>query len=135
MRDGLRAAFPEAELVCKAGVALEGGDTAGIAAAAEAARHADIVVLCLGEGASLNGEATSRADLDLPGHQRALAEAVLATGTPCVAIVFCGPAADRAVAGGAGRRLWSAPGCSAARPATRWATCSAAPWRRAGGSP
>ncbi len=90
VRDGLRAAFPEAELVCKAGVALEGGDTAGIAAAAEAARRADIVVLCLGEGASLNGEATSRADLDLPGHQRALAEAVLATGTPCVAIVFCG---------------------------------------------
>lgn len=87
---GLRAAFPEAELSCEAGVALEGGGTQGIAAAVEAARPADVVVLCVGEGASLNGEATSRTDLDLPGHQRALAEAVLATGTPCVAIVFCG---------------------------------------------
>ncbi len=47
-------------------------------------------MLCVGEGVTLNGEATSRTVLDLPGHQRALAEAVLATGTPCVAVVFCG---------------------------------------------
>lgn len=47
-------------------------------------------MLCVGEGVTLNGEATSRTDLDLPGHQRALAEAVLAAGTPVVAVVFCG---------------------------------------------
>ena len=88
--DGLRAAFPQAEISCAAGVAIEGGDTSGIAAAVEAAKRAEVVVLCVGEGVALNGEATSRAELDLPGHQRALAEAVLATGTPCVAIVFCG---------------------------------------------
>ena len=87
---GLRAAFSQAEIACEAGVAIQGGDTAGVAAAVEAARRADVVVLCLGEGVALNGEATSRTDLDLPGHQRALAEAVLATGTPCVAVVFCG---------------------------------------------
>ena len=87
---GLRNAFPEAEIACEAGVAIEGGDVSGVAAAVEAARRAEVVVLCVGEGTTLNGEATSRTDLDLPGHQRALAEAVLATGTPCVAIVFCG---------------------------------------------
>ena len=88
--DGLRAAFPKFELACEAGVAIEGGDTGGIAAAVEAARQADVVVLCVGEGAKLNGEATSRTNLDLPGLQRALVEAVLATGTPCVVVVFCG---------------------------------------------
>ena len=87
---GLRNAFPEAEISCQAGVAIEGGDTAGIAMAVEAAKRAEVVVLCVGEGTTLNGEATSRTVLDLPGHQRALAEAVLATGTPCVAVVFCG---------------------------------------------
>ena len=87
---GLRAAYPEAVFDHHAGVAIEGGDTEGIAVAVSAARQADVVVLCVGEGVALNGEATSRTDLDLPGHQRALAEAVLATGTPTIAIVFCG---------------------------------------------
>ncbi len=88
--DGLRAAYPDAILEHHAGVALTGGDTGGIAEAAALAGRAEVVVLCVGEGATMNGEATSRADLDLPGHQRQLAEAVLATGTPTVAVVFCG---------------------------------------------
>ena len=87
---GLRTAFPEADLDTREGVAIEGGGIDGIAAAVEAARGADVVVLCVGEGVSLNGEATSRTDLDLPGHQRALAEAVLDAGRPVVAVVFCG---------------------------------------------
>ncbi len=87
---GLRAAYPEAALRCETGVAIEGGDREGVPAAVEAARQADLVVLCVGEGVALNGEATSRTDLDLPGHQRDLAEAVLATGTPTIAVVFCG---------------------------------------------
>ncbi len=87
---GLRAAYPDAILDHHAGVSIEGGGTEGIAAAVAAAGHADAVVLCVGEGAVLNGEATSRSDLDLPGWQRRLAEAVLDTGTPVIAIVFCG---------------------------------------------
>ena len=87
---GLRRAYPEATIDHQAGVAIEGGDASGIAAAVAAARRADVVVLCVGESASLSGEATSRTDLDLPGRQRALAEAVLDAGRPVVAIVFCG---------------------------------------------
>ncbi len=87
---GLRNAYPEATIDHQAGVAIKDGDTSGIAAAVAAARAAETVVLCLGEAAYLSGEATSRTDLDLPGHQRALAEAVLDTGTPVIAIVFCG---------------------------------------------
>ncbi len=91
---GLREAYPDATLDHAAGVAIEGDDTAGIARAVEAARRADLVVLCVGEGMALSGEATSRTVLDLPGAQRALAEAVLDaardTGKPVIAIVFCG---------------------------------------------
>ncbi len=87
---GLRAAYPDADLEHCPGVAIEGGGTDGIAAAVAAAARADLVVLCLGEGVALNGEATSRTDLDLPGHQRRFAEAILDTGAPTIAIVFCG---------------------------------------------
>ncbi len=91
---GLREVFPDATLDPVAGVAVEGNDASGISGAVEAARRADLTVLCVGESATLSGEATSRTDLDLPGRQRALAEAVLdagkEAGRPVVAIVFCG---------------------------------------------
>ena len=87
---GLRAAYPQAAITHCAGVALRGGDAHGIREAVEIARAAEVVVLCVGEGATMNGEATSRSDLDLPGCQRELAEAVLAAGTPVIAVVFCG---------------------------------------------
>ena len=87
---GLRGAYPDATLHHRDGVAIEGDDTSGIAAAVDAARRSDVVVLCVGESASMSGEATSRTTLDLPGRQRALAEAVLEAGKPVVAILFCG---------------------------------------------
>ena len=87
---GLHAAYPEARIDHQPGVTIKDGDTSGIAAAVTAAKAADVVVLCVGEAAALSGEATSRTNLDLPGHQRALAEAVLDAGTPVIAIVFCG---------------------------------------------
>jgi beta-glucosidase len=60
------------------------------AAAVEAARRADVVLLFLGEEQVLSGEARSRAFLDLPGAQEALVEAVRAAGKPMVAIVMAG---------------------------------------------
>jgi beta-glucosidase len=38
----------------------------------------------------MSGEAHSRAHLDLPGHQRALVEAVVDTGTPAVVVLMSG---------------------------------------------
>ena len=87
---GLRAAFPDATIEHRPGVAVTDDDMVGIAAAVAIARGADLVVLCVGESATMSGEATSRTSLDLPGRQRALAEAVLDAGTPVVAIVFGG---------------------------------------------
>jgi beta-glucosidase len=66
----------------------------GIAAAAALCDGADAVVLCLGERATMSGEAASRATPALPGRQLDLAKAVIARahalGIPVVAIVFSG---------------------------------------------
>lgn len=73
---GLRAAWPECRLLHAAGVAIENDDVSGIAAALELCTTADAIVLCLGEAATMSGEAASRAHLGLPGKQRQFAEAV-----------------------------------------------------------
>ncbi len=65
-------------------------DTAGFAAAVEAARQSDVALLFVGEEAILSGEAHSRAHLDLPGAQRELVLAVAATGKPLVLVVLAG---------------------------------------------
>jgi beta-glucosidase len=65
-------------------------DTNGFAAAVEAARGSDVALLFVGEEAILSGEAHSRAHLDLPGAQKALVEAVAATGKPLALVVLAG---------------------------------------------
>jgi beta-glucosidase len=63
----------------------------GFSDAVGAAQKSDIVVLALGEDASImTGEASSRAHLDLPGNQQQLLEAIAATGKPIVLLVFSG---------------------------------------------
>lgn len=64
--------------------------TTGFAEAVSAARGADVALLVLGEGADMNGEAASRSNLDLPGVQQQLLEAVQGTGTPVVLVVMSG---------------------------------------------
>ena len=61
-----------------------------VAAVADAARGADLVILALDEPSQLTGEATSRADLHLPGGQAALVHAVAATGVPLAVVLVNG---------------------------------------------
>ena len=63
---------------------------ADIPAAVAAAEAADVVVLVLGEGTDLSGEAHSRAHLGLPGRQQDLLDAVAATGKPLVVALMSG---------------------------------------------
>ncbi len=63
---------------------LAAGDTAGAVTAAAAA---DVAIVMLGEDCEQYGEGTSRAHLDLPAHQQALLDAVIATGKPVVVIM------------------------------------------------
>lgn len=91
---GLRAALPQTDIRHAPGVAIESDDDSGIDAAVALCDGADAVLLCLGERATMSGEAASRATPALPGRQQALAEAVVtrarALGIPVVAILFSG---------------------------------------------
>ncbi|MGO4431273.1 glycoside hydrolase family 3 C-terminal domain-containing protein, partial [Streptomyces sp. MCAF7] len=66
-----------------------------IPAAATAAAGADVAVVVVGDRSGLFGRGTSGEgcdadDLELPGAQRALVEAVIATGTPTVVVLLTG---------------------------------------------
>ncbi len=60
------------------------------AAAVEAAKAADLVVMAVGELKGWTGENTSRAFLGLTGRQQELFDAVAESGKPIVTVLFCG---------------------------------------------
>lgn len=73
------------------GTEIRGTSDSGFAQAAEIAAQADVVLLALGEDASwMNGEAASRAFIDLPGNQQQLLERIAATGKPTALVLFSG---------------------------------------------
>jgi beta-glucosidase len=63
-------------------------------AAVAAAQAADQVVLALGETRLQSGEAEVRSNIELPGHQQALLDAVEATGKPVTVVLFNGRPLD-----------------------------------------
>ena len=72
------------------GTVIDDPSQAGFPEALQAARAADVVILALGESNRMSGEAGSRANLDLPGNQQQLLEAVVAAGKPVVLLIFSG---------------------------------------------
>jgi len=91
---GLRNVLAGTQILHEAGVDIQSDRTTGIPGAVALCERADAIVLCIGEAANMSGEAASRAQLDLPGQQRALAEAVLARarelGKRVVVVLFSG---------------------------------------------
>lgn len=57
-----------------------------------AGEYGDVIVAVLGETASMSGEASSRADITLPGKQEAILESLIATGKPVVLVLMNGRA-------------------------------------------
>ncbi len=93
--DALRAEYPEATIEYAAGTPVKVEDASGIAAAVEAARRADVVLLAVGDRAGLfgmgtSGEGTDTATLQLPGVQHQLVEAVLAANPRTVLVAITG---------------------------------------------
>ncbi len=91
----VRAEFPGATVTHATGTSVDGGETDGIAAAADLAAASDVVVLALGDRAGLFGRGTSGegcdvASLTLPGAQQQLVDAVLDSGTPAVLVLLAG---------------------------------------------
>jgi len=90
---GLRGALRDrASLVVAQGSGVEEPIAGGIEQAVAAARQADVVILAIGEGAGMSGEAQSRTEIVVPAPQQRLAEAVAATGKPIVVVLKHGRA-------------------------------------------
>jgi beta-glucosidase len=91
---GLRQGLPGTQIVYSPGVDILGEDRSGIAPAVALCDGADAILLCLGESATMSGEAASRAFPDLPGQQYVLAKAIFerarAQGTRVTVILFSG---------------------------------------------
>ena len=65
-----------------------------LAKAKAAAADSDVVIAVLGEASNMNGEAASRASLDLPGIQEQMLEVVASTGKPVVLVLENGRPLD-----------------------------------------
>ncbi|MFI8593124.1 glycoside hydrolase family 3 N-terminal domain-containing protein [Microbacterium sp. NPDC078428] len=95
LREAIAGAFGDAEIAYARGCEIEGDDTSAIPAAVDAATGADAAIVVVGDWAGLFGRGTvgegnDVEDLELPGVQRRLVEAVAATGTPVVLVVLSG---------------------------------------------
>jgi beta-glucosidase len=88
---GIRSAF-KGKLIVARGSGVEEPLTGGIEQALAAARQADVVILAIGEGANMSGEAQSRTEIVVPEPQQRLAEAVAAVGKPVVVLLKHGRA-------------------------------------------
>ncbi|PPH01252.1 glycosyl hydrolase [Rathayibacter sp. AY1F6] len=93
--DALADEFGSAELLLAEGCSVEGDDASGIAEAVRAAADSDVAIVVVGDRAGLFGRGTvgegnDVESLELPGRQRELVEAVVATGTPVVLVLLTG---------------------------------------------
>jgi len=93
--DAARRFFPKAEIRVARGTAFwdyapNPGDAAARAAAVEAAKGADVVLLCFGDLPWMAGEKKSRRDICLPAGQGELIEALAALGSPLVGLCCAG---------------------------------------------
>ena len=78
----------------KGGGFIDSADPAAIVRAADLARRSDVVVLCLGTNLQVEAEGRDRRDLDLPGAQQQLLEAVYAANPKTVLVLMnAGPLA------------------------------------------
>ena len=86
---------PHTKVVYAKGSDVLGSDTRGFAEAREAARHADVAVVVVGENGwnsknATDGEGYDVASLDLTGVQEDLVKAIHETGTPTIVVLING---------------------------------------------
>lgn len=91
----LAAELPGTRVATAEGCDVDSSDRSRIAAAVALAAESEVAVVVVGDRAGLFGRGTvgegcDRDDLELPGVQRELVEAVLATGTPVVLVLLTG---------------------------------------------
>ena len=86
--EGFREAMENADdLIVARGCEVEAEIDGGVEEAVRAAREADIIVLSIGESASMSGEAQSRTEIVIPEPQMKLARAIAELGKPTVVLL------------------------------------------------
>ncbi|CAN5309839.1 beta-glucosidase BglX [soil metagenome] len=88
--EGIKAVAPGTKVLYAKGCNINDDSTKYFAEAIRVAKQADVVVLAVGEGAWMSGEAASRASLNLPGVQQKLVEEISKTGKPIVVVLMNG---------------------------------------------
>jgi len=92
IKEGIENLMPDIELSVVKGCsnAWDDTDTSGFVEAVEAAKNADVAILCLGEPQTYSGESNSRTDITLPGVQSQLAKEIASVNPNVVAVTFSG---------------------------------------------
>ena len=78
------------QLLYAKGCEIQGENKDGFAEAIAVANKADVVIISIGEGWDMSGEAKSRSNIHLPGVQEELVKAIQATGKPVVVLINAG---------------------------------------------
>ena len=89
--EGIKAGVsPETQVLYAKGCNIDDDSTMYFKEAIQIAKQADAILLAVGEGAWMSGEAASRASLDLPGVQQQLVEEIQKIGKPVVLVLMNG---------------------------------------------
>ncbi|HTV24063.1 MAG TPA: glycoside hydrolase family 3 N-terminal domain-containing protein [Polyangiaceae bacterium] len=90
--DGIQQALPKTKVLYARGASPKSDLTTDFAEAERIARGADAVLLVVGEGEDMSGEARSRSSIGLPGAQQALFDRLQKLGKPLVVLLVNGRA-------------------------------------------
>jgi beta-glucosidase len=89
--EGIRSKVSaDTKILYAEGCAIANTNTAGFSKALEAASQADVVVMAVGESATMTGEARSRSSISIPGAQEQLVQEVARLGKPMVEVLMNG---------------------------------------------
>lgn len=88
--DGLKSAVPDCKINYAKGCETNSDSTDGFGEAIKAAEVSDLVIMAIGESEFHNGESHCRTNIDLPGAQKELLQAIHKTGKPVVVVLFAG---------------------------------------------
>lgn len=88
--EGLKRQAGNSKLIYARGCGATDTSKAYFAEAIRVSREADIVIIAVGEGSGMSGEAKSRSNIHLPGVQEDLIKAIYKTGKPIVVILMAG---------------------------------------------
>ncbi len=88
--EGMQAAAGSTKLLYAKGCDVTDTSHTGFDEAYKTAMQADVVIMAMGEGYDMTGEAKSRANIHLPGVQEELIQKIMSTGKPVVVLLMAG---------------------------------------------